>query len=49
MLDANNGLVHLFEQLQSMEGVRFSADDRFLIVLGYSQPVNGDLQILRIP
>ena len=49
VLDGNNGLVHTFEQLQSMQGVRFSADDRFLVVLGNSQSAAGDLQVLRIP
>jgi hypothetical protein len=49
VLDANNGLVHTFEQLQAMEGVRFSADDRFLLVLGNSQSAGGDLQVLKVP
>lgn len=49
VLDANNGLVHTFEQLQSMQGVRFSADDRFLVVIGNSQSAAGDLQVLKIP
>jgi hypothetical protein len=49
VLDANNGLVHTFEQLQAMEGVRFSADDRFLVVIGNSQSAAGDLQVLKIP
>lgn len=49
VLDANNGVVHTFQQLQVMEGVRFSADDRFLVVLGNSQGTNGDLLVLKIP
>ena len=49
MLDASNGLVHTFEQLQAMEGVRFSGDDRFLVVIGNSQSAAGDLQVLKIP
>jgi hypothetical protein len=49
VLDANNGLVHTFEQLQAMEGVRFSGDDRFLVVIGNSQSAAGDLQVLKIP
>jgi hypothetical protein len=48
VLDANNVLVHTFEQLQAMEGVRFSGDDRFLVVIGNSQSAAGDLQVLKI-
>jgi hypothetical protein len=32
-----------------MEGVRFSADDRFLVVIGNASGVGGDLQVLKIP
>ncbi|HKS56070.1 MAG TPA: hypothetical protein VJS12_12315 [Steroidobacteraceae bacterium] len=49
VLDRNNALVHTFEQLMTSEGVRFSADDRFLVVIGNSQSAAGDLQILKIP
>lgn len=49
VLDANNALVHTFEQLQAMAGVRFSADDRFLVVIGNAQSAAGDLQVLKIP
>src|SRR4030095_16941485 len=49
VLDANNSVVPPFEQLQLMEGVRFSADDRFLVVIGNASGVGGDLQILKIP
>lgn len=49
VLDATNGLVHTFEQLQSMAGVRFSADERFLVVIGNASGVGGDLQVLKIP
>jgi hypothetical protein len=48
VLDASNGLVHTFEQLMTIEGVRFSADDRFLVVIGNSQSAAGDLQVLKI-
>lgn len=49
VLDASNALVHTFEQLMTIEGVRFSADDRFLVVIGNSQSAAGDLQVLKIP
>jgi hypothetical protein len=49
VLDATNSVVHTFEQLQGMEGVRFSSDDRFLLVLGNSQSASGDLHVLKIP
>jgi len=49
VLDATNGLVHTFEQLQSMAGVSFSADERFLVVIGNASGVGGDLQVLKIP
>jgi hypothetical protein len=49
ILDASNGLVHTFGQLQSMAGVRFSADDRFLVVIGNASGVGGDLLIMKIP
>jgi hypothetical protein len=49
VLDANNGLVHTFEQLHSMAGVRFSADERFLVVIGNASGAGGDLQVLKIP
>jgi hypothetical protein len=49
VLDATNSVVHTFEQLQGMEGVRFSSDDRFLLVLGSSQSASGDLHVLKIP
>jgi hypothetical protein len=49
VLDANNALVHTIEQLWMIEGVRFSADDRFVVVLGHAAGVNEDVQILKIP
>lgn len=49
VLDAANGVVHTFEQLQGMEGLRFSSDERFLLVLGNSQSASGDLHVLKIP
>lgn len=49
VLDATNSLVHTFEQLQLMAGVRFSADERFLVVIGNASGVGGDLPVIKIP
>ncbi|HEY7642647.1 MAG TPA: hypothetical protein VH814_23130 [Steroidobacteraceae bacterium] len=49
VLDTSNAVVHTFEQLWRMEAVRFSADDRFLVVLGLAAGNSDDVQILKIP
>jgi hypothetical protein len=49
VLDANNAEVHTFEQLRLIAGVRFSADNRFIVVLGNASGVGGDLLVLKIP
>jgi hypothetical protein len=49
VLDTSNAVDHTFEQLWRMEAVRFSADDRFLVVLGLAAGNSDDVQILKIP
>jgi hypothetical protein len=47
--DGTNASVHDFGGLSLIQDAEFSADDRFVIVLGFRQATNDDVHILRIP